>query len=262
MIIARLAATSTAFTPGDLSPKLWLDASDTSTITEAGGAVSQWDNLGSLGNFTQPTAAYQPTTGASTLNSLNVLDFAGDFMNGALSSEYEFFYNGDNFIFAAVVQPGTTANPGAQYGICGNSTGSTSSYGGTIFYNDSTANDALGHVVYRGVGGTLALNNVATGIFTANTFSVISLLADPDNGTAADRSKTYVNAGTANANNTYTDAPNTGAGPRAFQVGAYGSSVLPFTGKIAEMIIVDGARATETNRQLLRNYLNEKWGVY
>ena len=64
------------FSPLDLSPVLWLDASDTSTITEVGGAVSQWDDLSGNGNdFVQATAAQQPSSGTRTLNSLNVLDF-------------------------------------------------------------------------------------------------------------------------------------------------------------------------------------------
>jgi len=68
-----------AFSPLDLSPVLWLDASDTSTITEVGGAVSQWDDKSGNGNdVAQGTAAAQPTSGTRTINSLNVLDFDGN----------------------------------------------------------------------------------------------------------------------------------------------------------------------------------------
>jgi hypothetical protein len=56
-----------------------LDASDTSTITEAGGDVSQWDDKsGNARHVIQATGANQPTTGANTQNGLNVLDFDGD----------------------------------------------------------------------------------------------------------------------------------------------------------------------------------------
>lgn len=63
------------FSPLDLPGlALWLDASDLSTITESGGAVSQWDDKsGNANHATQGTGAAQLTTGASTLNSLNVL---------------------------------------------------------------------------------------------------------------------------------------------------------------------------------------------
>ena len=75
-----------AFSPLDLSPVLWLDASDTSTITEVGGAVSQWDDKSGNGNdVVQATAAAQPTTGVSTINGLNILTFAGDYFAANLA---------------------------------------------------------------------------------------------------------------------------------------------------------------------------------
>lgn len=73
------------FTPLSLQPALWLDASDTTTITESGGAVSQWnDKSGNSRNFTQAVGISQPTTGTRTLNGLNVLDFDGSnhFLDG------------------------------------------------------------------------------------------------------------------------------------------------------------------------------------
>lgn len=68
------------FNPLSLSPALWLDASDTSTITASGSPakVSQWnDKSGNARNVTQATSAAQPTTGATTQNGLNVLSFDG-----------------------------------------------------------------------------------------------------------------------------------------------------------------------------------------
>ena len=68
-----------AFSPLDLSPILWLDAADTSTITESGGAVSQWDDKSGNGNdLVQATAANQPTTGTTTINGLNVISLDGN----------------------------------------------------------------------------------------------------------------------------------------------------------------------------------------
>jgi hypothetical protein len=67
------------FSPLDLNPELWLDAADTTTITESSGLVSQWDDKsGNARNFTQGTAGNQPTTGTVTLNGFNVLSFDGD----------------------------------------------------------------------------------------------------------------------------------------------------------------------------------------
>ncbi len=56
----------------------WWDASDTATLTEISGAVSQWDDKsGLLNHVVQAVANNQPSTGLSTVNGKNVLDFAG-----------------------------------------------------------------------------------------------------------------------------------------------------------------------------------------
>jgi hypothetical protein len=64
------------FNPLSLSPQLWLDAADTSTITESSGAVSQWDDKSGNGrNFVQATGANQPETGTNFINGLNTVYF-------------------------------------------------------------------------------------------------------------------------------------------------------------------------------------------
>ena len=71
-----------SWSPLDLSPALWLDASDTSTITASSGSVSEWrDKSGNARHVSQGTAASQPTTGTATQNGKNVLSFdGGDFL--------------------------------------------------------------------------------------------------------------------------------------------------------------------------------------
>jgi hypothetical protein len=72
---------SSILTPLKLGAELWLDASDASTVTASGSPllVSQWNDKSGNGlNFTQGTEANQPTTGATTQNSLNVLSFSGN----------------------------------------------------------------------------------------------------------------------------------------------------------------------------------------
>ncbi len=66
------------FNPLNWSPFIWLDASDTSSITASAGKVSQWsDKSGNGRHLTQATSIYQPTTGASTQNGFNVINFNG-----------------------------------------------------------------------------------------------------------------------------------------------------------------------------------------
>ena len=54
----------------------WYDASETNTLTETGGVVTEWYDR-STNNFWKLTSANGPTTGTRTINDLNVLDFDG-----------------------------------------------------------------------------------------------------------------------------------------------------------------------------------------
>lgn len=89
---ATAGGVSNGWTPAALpSLSLWLDASDSATITASGGSVSQWNDKSGAGNHvTQGTSSMQPTTGTTTLNGLNVVSFDGtDTMrtaNGACNS--------------------------------------------------------------------------------------------------------------------------------------------------------------------------------
>jgi len=77
--LTTLRGRAAGFSPLDI-PNLagWWDASDTSTITESGGSVSQWDDKSGNGlHVTQAVSAEQPSTGLATQNSLNVLSLDG-----------------------------------------------------------------------------------------------------------------------------------------------------------------------------------------
>ena len=66
----------TAFNVNDLSPALWLDAADASTITETGGKVSQWDDKsGNNNHLSQSNSSYQPQYNPTQLNGQGGVDF-------------------------------------------------------------------------------------------------------------------------------------------------------------------------------------------
>ena len=67
------------FVPTDIAGLVaWFDPSDTATITESGGLVSQMnDKSGNTRHLLQATGTKQPGTGVRTLNGLNVLDYDG-----------------------------------------------------------------------------------------------------------------------------------------------------------------------------------------
>jgi hypothetical protein len=251
------------FTPLDLAPDLWLDAADTTTITASGSPmrVSQWNNKGSRGNFTQGSSGAQPTTGASTVNGLNVLDFdGGDALNAVNQNEWKFLHDGTIWFFAAVWQAGTTANPSVRYGLFG-STSTGAEVGFLVRYEDFVANDA--GVAAVCTGSTNAVTAQTSNNFhPANTPVVFSGRFDPANATAASRALLQVNAGSTSSPNTSTTAPSANNPSRVLQIGALGNFSQTLLGKIAELVIVSGTNATNANRELMRDYLNAKWGVY
>jgi hypothetical protein len=260
---------SSIFTPADLAPDLWLDAADTTTITESGGSVSQWNDLSGNGrHLTQGTGALQPTTGASTVNGFNVLDFAGDYLTSTVTNDWKFMHDGTLWFYAAVWQAGVVADPNAQYGLLGTNI-QTASIGAGIIFDDLTANGydrRFAMVVARGVAGSpqsaILQPQVSNGTHPANTPVVFSANFDPSNATTANKIRAQVNGGTVIGSATTTGSVSSSNPTNPLQVGAAGNDFFPLTGKIAEIVIVSGTNATAANRELVRDYLNSKWGVY
>lgn len=253
------------FSPLSLSPALWLDASDSSTITASGSPlkVSQWnDKSGNGRNVTQATATNQPITGAVTQNGLNSVKFeTNDFLRHSTAATWTFLHDGTKYIIAQVVRFGDTADPNNYAYNYNTATGNTTR-GSTFLYDSrSTLTGRVQHAVYTGGGASTEVveNNSADGAFPGNQFRVVSVLADPGNATAANRSFLYSNASAAYTNNTRTGTPSSSAPSTAFTLGFNPNGTVQYVG---ELIIVSGANATETNRALLRDYLNAKWAVY
>lgn len=156
-----------AFNPLTLSPVRWLDASDTSTITESGGEVSLIaDKSGNGNDASQATAGQKPTTGATTLNGLNVLDFDGidDQLDVAGISGWEYL---------VLVYKAATTDSTQSFG----SSGSTTNILG-LFQNGSGVaevwrNFTVPTVYVGGTPVTLADRNAAYDAFIDDSAKVI-----------------------------------------------------------------------------------------
>lgn len=254
-------AAAVAFDPASLNPDLWLDAADASTITESGGSVSQWNNKGTLENLTQASSANQPTTGANTVNGLNVIDFAGDYLEGSSKNQWKFMHDGTNYFVATVMKFGVTASPSAFYGLIGNNQVSSANTGFSYGWDDRLNQEGPWAQVTNGSGSPVFVRQEDNFIF-ANTIFVNSFLVDPDNATAADRFDHFVNTTENSVQNTSTDSPSSSDPNLDFVLGTVGANTFPLTGQIAEIIIVSGVDATEENRVEVVNYLNAKWSVF
>ena len=256
IVSTSITTDETPFSPADLSPQLWLDAADSSTITQSSGSVSQWNNKGSLGNFTNGSSATQPTTGATTLNGLNVIDFDGDFLNASTASEWKFLHDETIHEIFVVVKINSLNTIRYIYGTS-DETGTS----GVIPGVQTTG--AFRSEVNRSVGGTQTVSNATSSSFiTVNQWAILSNYGDYTNSTAADRSEIRKNGGAAVKNNTLTNAPSTANPKWALYVGTLGAAYLSNSDKsIAEMIVISGANATSQNRTNIINYLSNKWGI-
>ena len=256
-----------AFSPDDIADlRLWLDAADASTITASGGAVSKWTSKdANAREFTQSSGSLQPTTGASTLNSLNVVDFASDYLVGtSAESVWEFLHDGTKHTVFLVWKPGAVANPNARYTVY--STGAVAGDSGAyLAYDDrSTAsrNDVLQHVINNTLSNRAVINTSANDAATANAYQIVRVTSDPSNATAASRSSIFVNAGSAIANNTQTGTPSSGNPNFTLHVGAVATASPSdqMTGGLAEMLMYERDMSAQEVEDV-EDYLAAKWGI-
>jgi hypothetical protein len=230
-------AFGSVFSPAALSPAIWLDASDSATITSSGSPalVSQWDDKsGNSNNFDQSTSGNRPTTGAATQNSLNVLSFSGN---------------------QSLVGPTTpnldavSGNPFEVYVAC------DASSTGTWFSQSDQTNATIRKfqlfretqsVELRIKGGLTQINrSPQTGRFRVAAFQWSGTAGDLLDGNTA-------GAATISAFSE-TSIP--------LRVGARGPSVsFSLNGTIGEIVVVMST-LTSTQRTDLLTYLSNKWSI-
>lgn len=226
------------FNPLSLSPALWLDASDTSTITESGGAVSQWDDKsGNDYHATQSTGANQPTTGTRTQNGLNALDFDGAGDN--LEIDYSGLFStpdSTNSIFIVWKTDDTAADQRVFTGFVSGS----SRWG--MFYR-------------LGGGADLAAQNNTSFSPTRHTIT-------PDTNIHVDFLRREGSSLTSGRDGSITTAAN-GADLSTvndIRLGATTGATASVNGLICEVIVLSSNPDDATVNNLF-NYFNNKWGT-
>jgi hypothetical protein len=242
--------------------KVWLDASDTSTITHSSNAVSAWtDKSANAYVFEQLTSTAKPATNTRTLNSLNVLDFDGtsDFLLcTAAASTWNFMHNATGSTIFMVVN--SDANSGANALLSTNEGGTTTP--GVYYYVAPGGADQYHRVLLSGTSGTYVVNNRidAAATWLNGTTQALGLLTDPSNGTTLARAKLYRN------NNTDV-AVNGGADGGAFSTNDANNSLNIcggagnwFNGMVAEILIYDSQLSSGDITSNM-NYLKTKWGI-
>jgi len=242
-----LAKDFRSFNPSDIETTLWLDAADASTITESGGAVSQWDDKSGNGNnVSQATPANQPTYTSSGLNSKNVITFDG--VNDWMACASSIFSNQLSYSWFAVATRSTTATI-------------------ATLFSERIANNAVS--VQLTALDTTAIINRASGtsasgfidqteaVSMPTTPQILESIQFPGSGSA------YRNA-VQTATNTATKASLTF---RPLLLGSQYDSAAGtvgtqqfWPGYICEFIVTQNTTSTDT-RQRIEGYLAHKWGL-
>jgi hypothetical protein len=238
---------------------VWLDASDTGTITSSGGDVSQWaDKSVNARNFTQSSATAKPKTGTRTINSLNTIDFDGtnDFLSCPSSTAlFNYFHKspGGTAFFVGIVDD-TAA---AKY-IISNNEGSSAEVGVSLGIQ-ANENDTI--FVTRGVSGDPAITNSDRVQFTGGSPYQTAIKIDPSNATAADRYKISLNGGAELGTNGSTANPSANNASANLHLGIISDGVgAPYNGCFGEIIFYSGilsAGDIASNQ----TYLANKWGL-
>jgi hypothetical protein len=238
---------------------VWLDASDTGTITSSGGDVSQWSDKSVNGrNFTQSSATAKPKTGTRTLNGKNVIDFDGsnDFLSCPSSTAlFNYFHNstGATLFIVGIVDDTATLK------MILNNEGGTSANNGFRIRISATEQDNI--IIRRGVSGTsnaAILDNITltggSGFYLTNKF-------DAGNATAANRLKISLNGGAFLGSNVDTGSASASNATYNLHLGIEANSLTsPWNGAFGEIIMYSGILSAG-DITATQSYLATKWGI-
>lgn len=241
------------------------DAARTDTISHTGGLVDTWNDL-VAGRDLNGVTTTRPTTGATTLNGFNILDFddGGNphyLTDAGTAADFAFMHNGASSTVYLVCHIGITGSPATDYGLYGNNAGTSSNIGHYLLFlgNGAPVNRSQ-HVVTRGVGGSfVTINQSADNYLPGDTWVLIEVVTDSDAATA-DRSKVYVANSSVVQNNASTATDSNSNPTYAWQIGALGNNTNTGVLKVAEILIYS-EEVTGTNRTDVRDYLGDKWAV-
>ncbi|HAC91970.1 MAG TPA: hypothetical protein DCF63_15295 [Planctomycetaceae bacterium] len=247
------------FSPLDVANcKVWLDASDTSTISLSGSQVTQWtDKTANAYQFTQGTAANRPLSGTRTQNGKNVIDFDGTndkLVSNAANSTWNFLHNGtEHTIFVAFMMDVDTCNGfmlGTSAAIFTKIGASHGGLAGDRIFSQVSTGSSLARVVDADV----------TGIGDFQTFTFVSMTMKPSNATASERVAFRYESGAAQKPNTASASVVASDATDALSIGSNSTDTFPMNGVIGEIIVYDVA-LSDANRILIQDYLTTKWNV-
>lgn len=257
------------WTPADITTALWLDANDSGTITQSGGAITTWADKS--GNNRTATADGNPTysaTGLSTGRPAVQLDGTGDGFASSITGIGSFNALDVYMVTQTTAAAAADANTGIFWGY-GNTGVAGGPYPGFRGLSFSSSTGALaGELVAiaaenaTAATGRLGSNSYARAANTAqilnsrNATTGTSLLANGSSVTLNLANEITTSSNTAPSAIGYTVDSNLHIGA----VRSNGALVYSPAIKFAE-VIVSSTLLSIDNRQRMEGYLAHKWGL-
>jgi hypothetical protein len=262
-------ATQQLWTPAAISTALWLDANDSGTITQSGGAITTWADKS--GNNRTATADGNPTysaTGLSTGRPAVQLDGTGDGFVSSITGIGSFNALDVYMVTQTTAAASADANTGIfwEYGNIGVASGPYPGFRGLSFLSSTgTLSGELVTIVAENataVTGRLGSNSYARAANTAqilnsrNATTGTSLLANGSIVTLNLANEITTSSNTAPSAIGYTVDSNLHIGAlRASGALLYSPAI-----KFGEIIVASTLLSTD-NRQRIEGYLAHKWGL-
>jgi len=228
--------TPVPFNPSQITTTLWLDSTDSSTLTDDGaGLISQWRDKSGNNNHANGVTTGRPTLTLAVQNGLNVLRFSPP---NSLEIVNRLTLTGEYTIFTVLSRRVIT--------------------GTRIFIGDSLTDAKLGHTVpstQRFFARSLSAgSNDQTIVYPTaiNVFGLISVQRDASN-------KVDYQFNNTSAVRLYADASQSGTtGVR--RIGNDNAGTAGWNGDIAEVIVIDGNVSSALKTQI-NNYLITKYNL-
>jgi hypothetical protein len=229
------------WTPAQITTNGWWDASDSVTITQVGGKVSQWNDKSANGNnASQGTGAKQPSTGVATIGGLNAT-----ILSVTDAPSLNFDSDGGLMMFMVAVSRGFN-DQGSFANVFftkGQPVGSAAHFGIIMANNSATMQ------IHSAVQGGLTVSTahtIATNVpFIASSKRINSTHWGYLNGSDA-KSNIKVAPLLSDTN--------------TFGFGGDGTASRYGDIDIGEVILIGGV-PNDTNRQKVEGYLAWKWGL-
>lgn len=239
----RLALSSFGASLPDISGlTLWLDASDSNTITLNDSAVSQWnDKSGNGYHCTQATASYRPTYVTSAQNGLNAV-----LLNSNNRYTKSYMQNSTNTIISG-------SNSRTVFVACKNADTSVVTY---PFSLGTRANLLNGQIFW--ISSWIGVH-VSGGVIYWSTDLLNqdpSVITVQTNGTNVNQLLGWLNGSSLSVSSSDDVTLDTQVG---YTIGDSTAS-LTWTGYIMEVLVYDSNLST-SDRESVESYLASKWGI-